>query len=373
MRVAVVGGGIVGLFTAWYLERAGADVTLYEMGPLGAGSIHAAGIIEPATAYRTNTISFLKRVWRFWKSGTCTFRGADGRWLFESLRQLERDPPGDAEGVLREVSATSVAEYAALAQSVNDFAYAEGGLVERFDDPAHFAEERDLALAKRSIVPVEVREGAGPAGELFFPTVSWLDTERFVGRLGRELRRTHVLQRRVQAVDLDGTVRLEDRTERFEAVAVCSGVSCRRLGVPLTGVRGYGWRAKLRERPAQSLIHVDRGIAVVPLPNETKVTGGWDFDLTERPFHSPSVLRAIRRVVAVDDLIDFKQGARPCTPDGLPTVGRKAAVVVATGGFRLGWSFAPGMARHAARLCLGEETNDRFLSRYCGSLHGGSV
>lgn len=135
MRVAVVGGGIVGLFTAWHLQKEGVDVTLFEEGTLGAGSVHAAGIIEPTTAYRTNTFSFLRRVWRFWKIGTCTFRRVDASWLVESLRQMERTPLDGAEDSLRELSKSSVAQYKALAEERNDFAYIELGLTELFDDP----------------------------------------------------------------------------------------------------------------------------------------------------------------------------------------------------------------------------------------------
>jgi len=362
----------VGLFSAWYLEREGADVTLYEPGPLGAGSVHAAGIIEPATAYTTNTFSFLRRVWRFWRSGTCTFRSADPRWLVESAHQLERPTPAGAEEVMRELSNTSVELYRALAEEKNDFDSGTGGLLERFDDRAHFSEEVALALARRAEVPVEVR--AEPdAGSLFFPQVSWLHTERFVERLAAELHRTEVVRQRVGRVGLDGTLTTGPTTSRFDAVIACTGVSCRRLGVPLTGVRGYGWHAVAAEPVERSTIFVDRGIAVVPLGAGVKVTGGWDFDLSASPRHSRSVFQAVRRAVPLRSIVDFKEGSRPCTPDGLPTVGRSGQLVVATGGFRLGWSFAPGLGRRAAQLALGQIGDDPFLARYCGALHAGSV
>jgi D-proline dehydrogenase len=372
MNVAVVGGGIVGLFAARYLEQDGADVTVYDPGGPGAGSVHAAGIIEPSTAYRTNTFAFLRRVHRLWRNGVCRFRGADPRWTVESLLHLERAPLPGSDERMAELGSSSMAEYRGLAQTRNDFDFHEGGLVETFDDPRHFAEERDLALARRATVPVDVRPGRG-AGSLFFPEVGWLHTERFVERIVRELPRTRWVRRAVDRVALDGTLVSAGATERFDAVVVASGTNCRRLGVPLTGVRGYGWHARTRRAVPQATIFVDRGVAVVPFADEAKVTGGWDFDLGEDPARSAAVLRAIRRVAEVDELLDFKQGSRPCTPDGLPTVGRQGQLVVATGGFRLGWSFAPSLGRHAARLAVGQEANERFLARFCGSLRGGSL
>jgi len=372
MTVAVIGGGITGLFAAYYLEREGEEVTLFDDRDPGALSVHAAGIIEPTTAYRTNTLAFLRRVWRFWRNGTCTFRRADGHWLFESLRHLERDPLAGSEETLRRMGTASLATYAAFAAARDDFCYAKGGLVERFDDPAHFAEEREAALEKRSFTPVEVREGAGGAGALFFPEVAWLHTERFVQRLLRELTRTKVVRQRASAIALDGTVTLPSGREKFDAVVVSTGVTSRRLGVPLTGVKGYGWHLRSRTPFEVATIHVDRGIAIVPLPDGLKVTGGWDFDLSSSLSHSRSIYDAVRKLVEIDQVLDFKDGSRPCTPDGLPTVGRKASLVVANGGFRLGWSFAPALGELAARLGLGKAENDPFLSRFCGSLHSGA-
>ena len=373
MKVAVVGGGIVGLFTAYYLEREGAEVTLFEEGDLGAGSVHAAGIIEPTTAYRTNTISFLKRVWRLWKNDTCVFRRVDPAWLVESARQLERAPLAGSDEIMRSISKASVAQYKAMAEEKNDFSYTELGLLERFDDPDHFAEERDLALSQRSVAPVDVRPEVGPAGGLFFPEVSWLHTERFVDRMRTELRKTQVVRQRVRRIELSGSVATDKTTSQFDAVAVCAGVACRRVGVPLTGVRGYGWHTRAKGTLDVTTIFVDRGIALVPFADEVKATGGWDFDLSAKPFHSQEVLDAVRKVIDVESILDYKEGSRPCTPDGLPTIGQKDRVVVATGGFRLGWSFGPGMGQAAALLCLGRTRNDPFLARFCTSLRSGSL
>lgn len=372
MAVAVVGGGITGLFAAYYLEREGVDVTLFDDRPPGALSVHAAGIIEPTTAYRTNTIAFLHRVWGFWRNGTCTFRRADLRWMVESLRQLERAPLEGTEETLLRMGRESLATYAALSAAQDDFGYSPRGLVERFDDPKHFAEERDLALARRAITPVEVRDEGPDAGAMFFPGVAWLDTERFVQRILGELSRTTVVPERVRGVALDGSVVTRSGPRRFESVVVSTGVSSRTLGVPLTGVQGYGWHLRSSTPIGVATIHVDRGIALVPLARGLKVTGGWDFELSGRLAHAESVFAAVRKLLTVDEVIDFKHGSRPCTPDGLPTVGRRGTMVVANGGFRLGWSFAPAMGREAARLSVGKSRNDPFLARFCGLLHAGS-
>ena len=145
------------------------------------------------------------------------------------------------------------------------------------------------------------------------------------------------------------------------------------MGIPLTGIRGYGWHIRTRTPVEVATIAADRGIALVPSAGSLKVTGGWDFDLSTTWSGADQVLDVVRQLIAIDEVVDFSEGSRPCTPDGLPTVGRQGSLVAANGGFRLGWSFAPAMGDWAARLCLGQATNDRFLSRFCGSLHYGRL
>lgn len=372
MRVAIVGGGITGLFAAYFLERAGAEVTVFDDQAPGARSVHAAGIIEPTQAYRTNTVAFLHRLWRYWWSGTCTFRSIDGRWLLESLRQLERAPASGVEETLCQLGQRSIREYTNLAAAQDDFGFTPKGLVERYDAPAHFTEERQIAVARQSRSPVEVRERADGTGDLFFPHVAWLHTERFVERMLRELHRTTFVRARVRSVGLDGSLHTALGPDRFDRVVATTGVTSRSIGLPLTAVRGYGWHLRARTPVDVATIHVDRGVAVVPFARELKVTGGWDFDLSEDPERARRVLAVVRQLVDIEELVDFKDGWRPCTPDGLPTVGRKEHLVVANGGFRLGWSFAPALGEAAALLALGRAENDPFLARFCGGLHAGA-
>src|SRR4051812_32945306 len=51
MKIAVLGGGVIGLACAWELTRGGADVVVYESGSIGGGcSLGNAGWICPSIA-----------------------------------------------------------------------------------------------------------------------------------------------------------------------------------------------------------------------------------------------------------------------------------------------------------------------------------
>ncbi len=373
MKVAVVGAGVVGLFAAYYVGREGSRVTVFDPEPPGERSVHAAGILEPTRAYRTNTFAFLRRVVRYWRRGTCTFRGVDPRWLAESARAMGRAARPGSDQVLASMAERSDRAYRAFAAERNDFSLRTEGLLETYRDPAHFAAEREAALAHRDRVPVEVRPSDGGGGSLFFPTLAWLHTERFVARILRELANTTFVRRKVERVGSDGSLAYGSETAKFDRVVVCTGVAARALGLPLTGVRGFGWHVKSPTPPACATILTDEGVALSPFADDVKAPGGWDFDLSSRTNHAASILRAVAAAIPLGEVVSFNHGSRPCTPDGLPVAGRRDDLVVANGGFRLGWSFAPSLGEEAARLALGESDNDPFLARFLGGLRPGTI
>lgn len=69
MKVGIVGGGIVGLMSAYFLAKEGVSVTVYDPAP-GKYSIHAAGLIEPYRFDRINTTSMIAKMLRFMRRGS---------------------------------------------------------------------------------------------------------------------------------------------------------------------------------------------------------------------------------------------------------------------------------------------------------------
>ena len=61
MKIAVIGGGVAGLFTAWYLAQAGVEVTLYEKDKVGKGTTWwAAGMLAPINELEFTELELLR-------------------------------------------------------------------------------------------------------------------------------------------------------------------------------------------------------------------------------------------------------------------------------------------------------------------------
>jgi glycine/D-amino acid oxidase-like deaminating enzyme len=373
MDVAVVGGGITGLFAARYLRAAGAEVTLYERTRLGAGSVHAAGILEGHNYYCINNLRYLRRAFRYLRSGASGFRSVDGRWLRGYVRHFGRTlAPEDLAGTAA-LGSRSLAEYSAMAEERNDFGFAMGGLTEYYSVRRNFRDALETVRAREMDERVEVEEKPDGTGSLHYPNMGWIDTDLFVARMEREIHGTKVVTGEVGRVTLDGEVTCGAEKKRHDAVILTGGIACRRMGLPITSVKGYGWKIRTKTPLKNAVIYADYGIAAVPLADGGKLTGGWDFSLSGSAARSEKVLRIARTLLELTEVGPVQMGHRPSSPDGLPIVGQKGKVVVATGGFRLGWSFAPGMARLATDLCLGQAPPDPFLGRFVRGLREGDL
>ncbi|MFN3805294.1 MAG: FAD-dependent oxidoreductase [Pyrobaculum sp.] len=363
MRAVVVGGGVVGMFTAFFLKQGGVDVVLIERGDLGEWSKAAAGILEYTrfVINRINTRRYVLQYLSMALRGEARVKTWDWGWLDTLLKTLDRQPPREMWEAVRWLGDFSRRQYRAMAEEKNDFQYAEEPLHELGVDVGKALEE-----ARRDPLAPRVEAGVYRGEEaLVYLDAARLSTEDFVERMERELAGVMVI--RGEAREVAGReVWLKDGgVVGGDVVIIAAGWWARRLGVPVAPLKGYGFRTSAKA--GGMFIDMTKGVAVVPLARWTKVTGRFDLDATGD--HSPSqkVLKRAREILGGFEVMDMAVGYRPCTPDGFPVVERWGAVVVATGACRLGWTYGPALGKLAADLALGRVKETAFsLRRFRG-------
>ncbi|MGC8583483.1 MAG: FAD-dependent oxidoreductase [Thermoproteus sp.] len=361
MRALVVGGGVVGLFAAYYLRREGADVVLVDGSEPGEASRAAAGILE-FTRFkinRINVVGYPTAYLSMLAKGAARIRHVDIKWILAYVKAYGKDPGEDVWEAVREMGRFSWAEYRRLAEEKNDFDYAEEPLYELVADLDAEVEElrRDPLKPRFEVAEFEGRQAVA------YLEAAKLSTDLAAGRLFAEASPERVAAY-AEAVG-DGYVVAGGRKIEADAVVVAAGWrTSRLLGLPVAPFKGYGFRVKASRRPKSMFIDLaDTGVAVVPLSGWVKATGRFDMDSTED--HSPAekVLAGARKLLGEVEVLDMAVGYRPCTPDGLPILERMGErLIVAAGACRLGWTFGPALGRTAADLALGRIKSTKFPS-----------
>jgi glycine oxidase len=340
--VAVVGGGAIGLASAWRAAQRGAHVVVLDAGTPGAWHV-AAGMLAPVSEAEFGERALLEL-------------GLESARRYPSFC-AELESPG-----LREVGTLVVARDRDEAEALDRLAAFRAGLglpVERLRPTQARALEPALAPTVRLALDI--------------PSDHSIDPRRLVAALARafggELRRARVRALAVSGERVTGVV-LEDGVVHADAVVVAAGVDVARLDmpeharVPVRPVKGQVLR--LRDPHGPGLIErTIRGESayLVPRGDGRYVLGatmeerGWDTTPTAGGVYE--LLRDVGEVVPGVfelDVEELSAGLRPATPDNLPAIGPGAldGLVWAAGHFRNGILLTPVTADLVAAALAGE-------------------
>jgi len=350
MRVAVVGGGAVGVTAAYDLADRGASVVLYEKGEIGGESTgRAAGVLYDAFAAPEDARIGDRAIERFRE-----FSG-EGEFAFRETPYVWFAREGD------EKRAEAIREQ-----------------VPRMQDAG-----REVALAE----PDELRER--------FPAVDWDDAGvaavaenagctlpgTYADLLAEKAReagamvRTHTAAR----IDPDGpAVETDDGTTSFDAVLVAAGAHTERLlgaaGVPVP-LKPYRVQALTAgfdsQRGSLPMVYdATEGYYLRPHPDGLLAGDGteevesdpddWQRDADDA-FVDATRERLAHRVGEFGAVGDAWAGLCVATPDGDPLLGElREGVFVAAGWQGHGFMRAPALGEAAAEAVLGDSPVPEF-------------
>ena len=365
--MVVVGGGAIGVSVAYELARRNVRVTLLERGSLGNGcSAGNAGLICPSHSHPLATPAALaeglRSLLRRDSALSLRPRRTTLAWLARFATACRADRVERATDAIRSLSVASLKLHSELAALGTGFE--RRGTLSVYETQGRFeagrAEAERSGLTARVLSPGEARDlepalRGTIAGAIFFPDEAHLDPLRYVRAIGEAAAKAGAdIQTNVEVRSLD---RLRTRT-----VVLAAGVWTTTLaGVPVTGGKGYhvDVEAAIGD-PKLPLLLQEARSALTPLDGRLRLAGLLDVaGLDERP--NPARVEAMRRgaarVLGREERapIDVWTGLRPCTPDGLPIIGRLGPqLVIATGHAMKGISLAPVTGRLVAELVNGE-------------------
>lgn len=397
-EIAVIGGGVVGVACALELARRGASVLVLERDRIGQGCSRGnAGWLTPSLAKPLAAPGHARKALRWMLDPESPFYikprpdPALAAWLLGFIaasRDADRFQRGLA--ALVELSNWSLDVWEALAaRTAEPFGYERAGLVAVFESHAGLAAARGMAERTASLgvpfeawTPDQLREHEpavrGPqVGGLHFPRDAQCEPDLAVCSLAAEARSAGArFLEGAEVIDAEhegGRIRALrttrgriDAREFVLAAGAWSGSLARALGLrlPILGAKGYSLLLPRGEpHPRRSIFLAERKIAVNPHADALRISGTLELvgeDLSVSTRRVEAISRGAREMLAIDPGSaerELWRGLRPCTPDGMPAIGRSAAAPnlwLATGHQMVGLKTGPATGRLLAELMSGE-------------------
>ena len=407
MKVVVLGGGVIGVTTAWALARQGAEVTVLERQSDVAQetSLANAGQVSPgySTPWAAPGIPLKALQWLFQAHAPLAIR-PDGtlfqwRWMAAMLANCSaRRYAVNKERMMRLSEYSRDCLRAWRAETGIAYDERSGGTLQLFRTQAQLdAAARDVAVLQDCGVPFELldaaevarvepalaRSSTSIAGGLRLPNDETGDCHLFTRQLAERARVLGVQLRTgcsVQSLAHDGRritgVQLLDADGQPEQIladryVLAAGSYSRTLlqplglDIPVYPVKGYSLTIPLVDAslaPQSTVLDETYKIALTRLGDRIRVGGMAElagFDLRLNPRRRATLEKVTRELFPGGDLAEaqFWTGLRPMTPDGTPLVGATPLdnLYLNTGHGTLGWTMACGSAQLLADVISGRQ------------------
>ncbi len=384
-EVVIIGGGIIGLCSAYYLQKEGCAVTIIDQSGMTKGAsfvnagyitpshiipLSAPGMITKGLKWMFDTASpfyvkprldkdFLQWAWAFKKSATAS--------------KVEKAIP-----IIKEINILGRTLYEEIKQSGDfNFHYERKGLLMLYKTDKAGEEEWEVGqraikegLNVNHITAEEVKKMEPDAaidckGAVYFDSDAHMTPKEFMAELVSYLKEKGVtfythekVQDLVISKDAIKEVMTTKRKLKADEVLIAAGswspLLTRKLGVKIPIQAGKGYRINTERETGITIpaLLVEAKVAVTPMNGFTRFAGTMELAGINDAIN-PKRVKAISKSVSnyyqglsltkeEEATADF--GLRPCSPDGLPYIGRTHKyknLIIASGHAMMGWSLGP--------------------------------
>ncbi len=413
MQIVILGAGVVGTASAWFLARAGHEVTVLDrQAEAGLETSYANGgqiSVSHAEPWANPTAPFRVLQWLGKEDAPLLFRPRADldqwlwglRFLFECLPARTRRNTEAAfalaaysREILRALRSEIDLHYDELTRGILHL-YTEAGLFEHARDEVALLRVRGFDIAiKTPDECVAIEPALAHARPLLFggayaTTDESGDAHLFTRRLAERAQRNGVRFRfnvgvdrieveagRVSRVVIEDEVGIEESV-RADAFVVSLGSYSRRvldpirIALPIYPVKGYSVTLPVGPEdvaPTVSLTDHERKIVISRLGDRLRVAGTAELAGYDTAINAVRCEALVKRCFELlpkagrRDEAEYWTGLRPATPSNLPCIGRTRYpnLYLNTGHGTLGWTMACGAGQALADIVSGRKPVPAF-------------
>jgi D-amino-acid dehydrogenase len=397
MKVVVIGGGVIGLSSAYFLQEAGHSVTVIDQTDISNNCSYGnAGYVCPSHFIPLATPGIVKQGLKWMLNPESPFYVKPRlswslmQWGLKFMQMATPENVEKAAMPLKDFALVSqhwYEEWAKLPQF--KFAYEHKGLLEIFQtdkvaDHSHHlvkkAHELGLTdtrlLNQEELFALEPQHKMNAIGAVYFACDAHLYPNKLMKQLIEDLKSKGVqfcLGETVKSFEKEnGKIKsvITDKNKYTpDAVVLATGSWSRemvqQLGITMPLMPGRGYSITLENSPYQTnypSVLVEGRVALTPMDgNKMRFGGTMEITTTQAPPQMNrvvGVLKAVKKFFPEFDIPtpSWEQvwyGYRPCSADGLPYLGRSRKIqnlVVATGHSMIGLSLGAGTGKLVAEI-----------------------
>lgn len=397
-KVVIVGAGIVGLSTAYYLNKKGLQVEVIDQSEGNDNcSFGNAGYVAPSHLIPLASPGIISQGLKWMLNSKSPFYIKPRLdvdllkwgWLFKKASTSKR--VREAVPVLYQLTTQSQLLYEQIIQEEGlDAGYQKPGLLMVCQTHKGLEHEMELLeFAKNMGLPAEKlttheTERIEPhikydsVGSLFFECDAWMTPHVFMKAFENILKQKGVvirhqtvvedfLQKNQQIVGLNTSDGMLKGDHYVITAGAWTSSLMKKLGVsvPLQGGKGYSFMMAPSQSPTFPSILVEGRIATSPMLDGLRIAGTMELSGINHTIGQQRVegiIENVKKAIPQYQSYDFSSikpwaGLRPCSPDGLPYIGKTRAannLTVGTGHAMLGWTLGPITGQLIAQSLLNE-------------------
>jgi D-amino-acid dehydrogenase len=401
-RIIIIGGGIAGLSSAYYLNKAGHEVTVIDKSDIteGASFVNAGyitpshiiplaspGMIAKGIKWMFNSASpfymkprwdpdFFRWSWYFHKSSTPS-KVAKAIPVIKDINILSRGLFEDiyASGDLGQFQL----EHKGLLMLYKTDKAGEGEM--EVAKKAQFLGLEVKALDLAALKKLEPKVELDVKGAIYYECDRHTTPTEFMPKMVKYLKdagvdmktNEEVLEIVTSGGQITG-IRTSKESYNAEEVVLAagswSGTISKQLAVklPLQAGKGYSINVKKPTGISIPAVLMEAKAAVTPMQGFTRFAGTMEFSGINniiRKERVQAIANAVKNYypgieISAEDMANAKSGLRPVSPDGLPYIGRSKVydnLTFATGHAMMGWSLGPATGKLVSEIVDNKKTS----------------